>query len=248
MSLLAMSELSFEYPSGPVLFESVSFSVNPADRVAVVGPNGSGKSTLLRLIAGILEPARGRIIRQRTLRVAVSGTACQSRNCRHISFGKRISRSAVHSLRSKANSSRGIRPSGSRTISTSSFAPMHTQVMFPSLTVSIPTHSILTFHAAARSAPPPGHRFPELCMDHAPLGKRTTGRKPASRKVDTLAGPVLPRPVPGKPTPHRRPEDVVRHPFEPPRTASAVRSDPGGRCGYVPALRAHPRLIPLLAA
>ena len=34
MSLLALSELSFEYLSGPVLFENVSFSVNPADRVA----------------------------------------------------------------------------------------------------------------------------------------------------------------------------------------------------------------------
>ena len=73
MSLLALSELSFEYLSGPVLFENVSFSINPADRVAVVGPNGSGKSTLLQLIAGNLEPSRGRIIRQRTLRIAVAG-------------------------------------------------------------------------------------------------------------------------------------------------------------------------------
>src|ERR1035441_4610689 len=72
MSLLALSELSFEYLSGPVLFENVSFSVNPADRVAVVGPNGSGKSTLLQLIAGNLEPARGRIVRQRTLKIAVA--------------------------------------------------------------------------------------------------------------------------------------------------------------------------------
>jgi ATP-binding cassette subfamily F protein 3 len=72
MSLLAVSELSFEYSSGPVLFENVSFSVNPADRVAIVGPNGSGKSTLLRLIAGDLEPTRGRIIRQRTFRIAAA--------------------------------------------------------------------------------------------------------------------------------------------------------------------------------
>jgi ATP-binding cassette subfamily F protein 3 len=72
MSLLALSELSFEYLSGPVLFENVSFSINPADRLAVVGPNGSGKSTLLRLIAGDLEPSRGRIIRLRTLRIGVA--------------------------------------------------------------------------------------------------------------------------------------------------------------------------------
>jgi ATP-binding cassette subfamily F protein 3 len=72
MSLLALSELSFEYVSGPVLFENVSFSINPADRLAVVGPNGSGKSTMLRLITGNLEPARGRIVRRRTLRIATA--------------------------------------------------------------------------------------------------------------------------------------------------------------------------------
>ncbi|HEV8037863.1 MAG TPA: ABC-F family ATP-binding cassette domain-containing protein [Bryobacteraceae bacterium] len=77
MSLLGVSELSFEYPSGPVLFENVSFPVNPADRVAIVGPNGSGKSTLLRLIAGDLAPTRGRIIRQRALRVAVADQEIQ---------------------------------------------------------------------------------------------------------------------------------------------------------------------------
>jgi ATP-binding cassette, subfamily F, member 3 len=73
MSLLALSELSFEYVSGPVLFENLSFSIDPADRIAVVGPNGSGKSTLLRLIARDLEPARGRIVRQRNLRIALAG-------------------------------------------------------------------------------------------------------------------------------------------------------------------------------
>ena len=72
MSLLGVSELSFEFPSSPVLFENVSFSVNPVDRVAIVGPNGSGKSTLLRLIAGDLQPTRGRIIRQRALQIAVA--------------------------------------------------------------------------------------------------------------------------------------------------------------------------------
>src|SRR5580658_10402104 len=72
MSLLGVSEISFEYPSGPVLFENVSFSINPVDRVAIVGPNGSGKSTLLRLIAGDLAPTRGRIIRQRGVRIALA--------------------------------------------------------------------------------------------------------------------------------------------------------------------------------
>jgi ATP-binding cassette subfamily F protein 3 len=72
MSLLSLSELSFEYPSGPILFDNVSFPVNPGDRIAIVGPNGSGKSTLLRLIAGYLEPSHGRVVRRRALRIAVA--------------------------------------------------------------------------------------------------------------------------------------------------------------------------------
>lgn len=39
------------------------------DRVGVIGPNGSGKSTLLRMIAGKLEPDRGRIIRGETVKI-----------------------------------------------------------------------------------------------------------------------------------------------------------------------------------
>jgi len=35
-----------------VLFEDVTWQINPGDRVGLVGPNGSGKTTLLRILAG----------------------------------------------------------------------------------------------------------------------------------------------------------------------------------------------------
>jgi ATP-binding cassette subfamily F protein 3 len=73
MSLLSLSEVSFGYACGTLLFEGVTFSINPDDRVALVGPNGTGKSTLLRLIAGQLEPSRGEITRRRGLTVAIAG-------------------------------------------------------------------------------------------------------------------------------------------------------------------------------
>jgi ABC-2 type transport system ATP-binding protein len=39
----------------------VSFSVTPAERVAVLGPNGAGKTTLLRILAGSLKADEGEL-------------------------------------------------------------------------------------------------------------------------------------------------------------------------------------------
>lgn len=39
----------------------VSFNVERGDSVALLGPNGSGKSTLLQIVAGVLQPSKGRI-------------------------------------------------------------------------------------------------------------------------------------------------------------------------------------------
>src|SRR5262245_7700410 len=42
----------------------VSLSVPRGQFLAIVGPNGSGKSTLLQIVAGIVEPTSGRVVRQ----------------------------------------------------------------------------------------------------------------------------------------------------------------------------------------
>ena len=39
----------------------IDFVVNQGDRYGIVGTNGSGKSTMLKIIAGVLEPTRGRV-------------------------------------------------------------------------------------------------------------------------------------------------------------------------------------------
>jgi len=41
--------------------QDVSFEVNHGEIMGVIGRNGAGKSTLLRVVAGILEPDKGRI-------------------------------------------------------------------------------------------------------------------------------------------------------------------------------------------
>ena len=41
--------------------DNISFTVERGETFALIGPNGCGKSTLLQVVAGILQPSRGRI-------------------------------------------------------------------------------------------------------------------------------------------------------------------------------------------
>lgn len=45
-----------------VLFRRLALQVESGETLAVTGSNGSGKSTLLRILAGVLEPRRGRVV------------------------------------------------------------------------------------------------------------------------------------------------------------------------------------------
>jgi heme exporter protein A len=40
--------------------DDVSFNVRPGQTLAVFGPNGAGKTTLLKVLAGLIQPQRGR--------------------------------------------------------------------------------------------------------------------------------------------------------------------------------------------
>ena len=72
--LLGCEKARVEFPTKTV-FENVSLGLDEGDRIGVVGKNGDGKSTLLSLLAGIIEPDEGRVIRTRGVRVGVLGQA-----------------------------------------------------------------------------------------------------------------------------------------------------------------------------
>ena len=60
---LDFQDLAFIYPGQRVpLFESMSLKLEPGAILIVAGSNGAGKTTLARLIAGLLEPTRGKIL------------------------------------------------------------------------------------------------------------------------------------------------------------------------------------------
>ncbi|HET9186214.1 MAG TPA: ABC-F family ATP-binding cassette domain-containing protein [Solirubrobacterales bacterium] len=59
------------YLGGKLLFEDVSFKLEPRERMTLSGRNGAGKSTLLRVLAGELKPDSGSLALQRGARVAL---------------------------------------------------------------------------------------------------------------------------------------------------------------------------------
>jgi len=58
---IAMEALRFAWPGHPPVLDIDSFAMTRGERLFLRGPSGSGKSTLLGLIAGVLQPAAGRI-------------------------------------------------------------------------------------------------------------------------------------------------------------------------------------------
>ncbi len=59
--MIHISNLTFQYPGQPSIFEGFNWQVQPGEAWAVIGPSGCGKSTLLYLLAGLRMPGEGEI-------------------------------------------------------------------------------------------------------------------------------------------------------------------------------------------
>ena len=69
MALIRLQNIHLSYGL-PALFESVDFSIEKGERVALIGRNGTGKSTLMKMINGEVKPDDGEIVAQKELKVA----------------------------------------------------------------------------------------------------------------------------------------------------------------------------------
>ncbi|MBK1882875.1 ABC-F family ATP-binding cassette domain-containing protein [Luteolibacter pohnpeiensis] len=66
--MISIQSLRVEY-GARVLFNDLSFSVQPRERIAFAGHNGAGKSTLMKCVAGIIKPSAGQISAPKGTRV-----------------------------------------------------------------------------------------------------------------------------------------------------------------------------------
>lgn len=65
------AEAAATSPAEKTVLSHVTWRLAPAERVGIVGVNGAGKTTLLRLLEGVQEPTEGRVVRGKTVQVAV---------------------------------------------------------------------------------------------------------------------------------------------------------------------------------
>lgn len=58
---IVFNDVSYQYPSGPVVLRGTDMSIRHGETVAIVGPNGSGKSTIVSLLCRFDDPQNGSV-------------------------------------------------------------------------------------------------------------------------------------------------------------------------------------------
>ena len=62
LSIVQMNDISASYDSKSYVLKDIRMSIHRGSNYAIVGQSGSGKSTLLRLINGMMNPSKGKIM------------------------------------------------------------------------------------------------------------------------------------------------------------------------------------------
>ena len=70
MALLRLNNISVSF-GGPLLLDGASLQIEAGERIGLLGRNGSGKSTLMKLLAGMLTPDAGEIVRDQNMHVSL---------------------------------------------------------------------------------------------------------------------------------------------------------------------------------
>jgi len=60
--LVGVKNMWFTYANGREALQGINLKVNAGEFVAILGENGAGKSTLLKIMVGLLQPGRGKVM------------------------------------------------------------------------------------------------------------------------------------------------------------------------------------------
>lgn len=60
--MLTLNDIHYNLPDGTKLIDGINLEIKPGKLTVITGPNGGGKTSLAKIIAGIYETAKGRIV------------------------------------------------------------------------------------------------------------------------------------------------------------------------------------------
>ena len=66
--MIDLSNVSLQF-SGKYLFKDVNYKISSGDKISLVGANGTGKSSILKIIAGLLQPESGEVLKQKRIAI-----------------------------------------------------------------------------------------------------------------------------------------------------------------------------------
>ena len=66
--LIKAENISHEFDNTTAL-KQISLQIFPKEIVTLIGPNGAGKSTLLKILLGLIKPSKGKVSRQKNLKI-----------------------------------------------------------------------------------------------------------------------------------------------------------------------------------
>ncbi len=69
LPLIELQEVSKEY-NGNIIVDGVSFKLNPSTINVLVGPNGAGKTTIAKILLGLEQQTRGKVLKKKNLKIS----------------------------------------------------------------------------------------------------------------------------------------------------------------------------------
>ena len=66
--MIDLSNISLQF-GGKYLFKDVNYKISSGDKISLVGANGTGKSSILKIIAGLLQPESGEVLKQKRITI-----------------------------------------------------------------------------------------------------------------------------------------------------------------------------------
>jgi len=120
--LISLENVSFKYPSGELVLQSVNLSIDSGQFVAIMGENGAGKTTLAKHLNGLLKPTEGKVLvdgedtRKKSVAALSRKVGLVFQNPDHLLFSETVRDEVAFALRNFGYSKEIIQKQVSKTL------------------------------------------------------------------------------------------------------------------------------------